>query len=230
MKGLENQEYIEQNKLNEAILENKRLSSPMKQMEDTYNRLKSEKEDYDKERVDMETVKEKLANEEAVLSSRNWDYVTLLQRFEILRNERDELEQNLFASISDIKHRSHSRGVLLEEKLITMQSGIEESGSTLDEVLTRAKLEPDVLAEVKCRFDDALLRKNEEMEYLLKEIARVKLKHQRLASDFDNKISVYGLSATTQGLEGGPDAVPRPGSNVHSSAASGPVEESESVR
>jgi hypothetical protein len=234
VKALENQEYVEQNKLNEVKLENKKLLAPLKRMEETYNRLVAEKESYDKEKLDKESVKEKLAKEEAALNNHNWEYETLLQRFEILKKERDELKQNLYSSIFDVKQKSCFRGILLEKKLVAMQRVHEEREAQLNEVLARANLEPGVLSQVKGHVDDVLLRKNREAQYLQAEIARMKMKHQRLVDVIGNKMRAYGLSVAelgfTAALGTGTGSELRASQSMGSmSSTSGPARASEPV-
>eukprot|EP01036_Dinobryon_divergens_P027392 gene27392-36161_t len=102
----------------------------------------------------MRRVKAALLVVESSQSSVSWEYETLLQRLMDLKNERDELQKNLRASMYDVKQKSAFRGMLLEKKLVAMNRLQEEREAQLNEVLARANLEPSVLGQIKGHVDD----------------------------------------------------------------------------
>jgi hypothetical protein len=122
--------------------ENKKLSAPLKKMQDEVLRLRSELSEYDEEKKEMRQTKAKLLVVESGQSGISWEYETLLQRLSDLKIERDELRTNLRASVFDVKQKSAFRGLLLEKKLGAMSRLQEEREAQLNEVLSRANLEP----------------------------------------------------------------------------------------
>jgi SMC interacting uncharacterized protein involved in chromosome segregation len=133
-------------------------------------------------------------------STVSWEYETLFQRFEDLKTERDNLRSNLQASIFDVKQKSSFRGILLEKKLVAMQRAQEEREAQLNEVLTRANLEPSVLGQVKGHVDDVMQRKNAEARRLQTEVSRLQALIEQLQLSTKNKLAEYGLRFEDLGI------------------------------
>ena len=181
VKELEQEERKDQMRLHEKMNENRKLAAPLKRMQDDVLRLRSELEAYRKEKAEMRRVKAALVLVEGSQSTIMWEHETLLQRFGDLKKERDELRENLRSSIYDVKQKSAFRNLLLEKKLAAMQRVQEEREAQLNEVLSRANLEPSVLGQVKGHVEDVLQRKNAEENYKAK------------LQDFKHNKNIYSL-------------------------------------
>lgn len=199
VKELETEERKDQLRLHEKMQENKKLSAPLKKMQDDVIRLRSELDDYKAEKAEMRRVKAQLLIVEDNQSSVSWECETLVQRLVNLKKERDELRDNLRESIYDIKQKSAFKGLLLEKKLAALQRVQEEREAQLNEALNRANLEPTVLGQVKGHVDDVLQRKNNEARLYQSEIARLQALHDDLQSFAINKLEQYGLSVAELG-------------------------------
>ena len=200
VKELEAEERTDQVRLTEKMNENKKLVAPLKRMQDDLVRLRGEYEEYKKEKASMKKIKAALALVEGGQSNVSWEYETLLQRFADLQRERDELRDNLQASVFDVKQKSSFRGLLLEKKLVAMQKTHEEREAQLNEVLTRANLEPSVLGQVRGHVDDVMLRKNNEARRLQSEVARLHALNEQLHLGIEKKLKEYGLKFEDLGL------------------------------
>lgn len=180
VKELESDERNDQIRLREKIAENKKLTAPLKKMQEDLVRLKSELEDYRKEKAEMRRIKASLLVVEEDCTMISWEFETLGQRFAEIKSERDELRRNFHASVFDVKQKSSFRSLLFEKKLAAMQRVQEEREAQLGEVLTRANLDPTILGQVKSHIDDVLQRKNAESRKLQSEVARLESLHQQL--------------------------------------------------
>jgi growth arrest-specific protein 8 len=201
VKELENEEKKDEMRLNEKMIENKRLSAPLKKMEDDVIKLRAELEDYNKEKEEMRRVKAALQVVEAQSSTSSWEHETLKQRFADLKKERDDLRNNLMASLYEVKQKSGFRGLLLEKKLSAVRRVQEEREAQLTEVLSRANLEPQVLGNVRGKVDDVLGRKNAEARGLQTEVARLQALHDQLQTAVKEKLKQYGLGLAELGFE-----------------------------
>mmetsp|Transcript_30994 Transcript_30994/g.44530 ORF Transcript_30994/g.44530 Transcript_30994/m.44530 type:complete len:482 (-) Transcript_30994:228-1673(-) len=201
VKDLESEERRDQVRLQEKMSENKKLSAPLKQMQDDVLRLRAELADYEAEKAEMRRVKAALLVVESSQSSVSWEYETLLQRLLDLKNERDELQKNLRASMYDVKQKSAFRGMLLEKKLAAIHRMQEEREAQLNEVLARANLEPSVLGQIKGHVDDVLQRKNTEARSYQSEIARLQAMQEELNEFAKRKLQDYGLTVAELGYE-----------------------------
>ena len=201
VKELEVDEKKDELRLQEKMAENKKLAAPLKRMQDDLVRLKLESDEYKKERDDMKRVKTSLAAIDGDQSIITWELETLVQRSEDLVKERDELRVNLQSSIYDVKQKSSFKGLLLEKKLFAMQRVHEEREAQLNEVLSRANLDPSVLGQIRTHVDDVMLRKNNEARKLQSEVARLQALNDQLQLSIDLKLREYGLKLTDLGFE-----------------------------
>jgi len=149
----------------------------------------------------MRKVKANLLVVEGSQSNVSWEYETLLQRLADLKKERDELAHNLRISMYEVKQKSAFRGLLLEKKLTALSRIQEEREAQLNEVLSRANLEPTVLGQVKGHVDDVLLRKNNETRKFQSEIIRLQALFEQLQLSTSTKLKEYGLTMTELGYE-----------------------------
>ena len=200
VKELEQEERKDQMRLHEKMNENRKLAAPLKRMQDDVLRLRSELEAYRKEKAEMRRIKAALVLVEGSQSTVMWEHETLLQRFADLKTERDELRENLRSSIYDVKQKSAFRNLLLEKKLAAMQHVQEEREAQLNEVLSRANLEPSVLGQVKGHVEDVLQRKNAEARKLQSEVARLQAQQEHLQSAIVDKMAEYGLGVSELGF------------------------------
>jgi hypothetical protein len=200
VKDLEAEERKDQLGLQAKMQENKKLAAPLKRMQDDLIRLRSELEDYKKEKGDMRRIKSSLVVVEGDQSSVAWEYETLLQRFGELKKDRDELRENLAASVFDVKQKSSFRGLLLEKKLLAIQRSQEEREAQLNEVLSRANLDPAVLGQVRGQVDDVLHRKNSEARRLNAEVARLQALNEQLQLSIKTKMTEFGLTTADLGF------------------------------
>eukprot|EP01038_Epipyxis_sp_PR26KG_P011436 gene11436-15323_t len=199
VKDLEAEERKDKLRLQEKTSENKKLNAPLKKMQEDVLRLRAELDEYKREKAEMRNVKAALLVVEGGQTNVSWEYETLLQRLQDLKKERDELKQNLTASIFDVKQKSAFRGMLLEKKIAALYRVQEEREAQLNEVLARANLEPTVLGQVKGHVDDVLQRKNNETRKYRSEITRLQALHEELQIFTKNKLQEYGLTVDELG-------------------------------
>ncbi|KAJ1423224.1 growth-arrest-specific micro-tubule binding-domain-containing protein [Ochromonadaceae sp. CCMP2298] len=200
VKELETEEQKDKIRLQEKMQENKKLSAPLKRMQEDVIRLRAELDEYRLEKAEMRRVKAALLVVEGGQSSVAWEHETLVQRLSELRVERDELDSNLRTSVFEVKQKSAFRGMLLEKKLIALNRVQEEREAQLNEVLSRANLDPTVLGQVKGHVDDILMRKNAETRQFQQEVVRLQNLHEQLLQFTQQKLQEYGLSITELGF------------------------------
>lgn len=201
VKVAESDERKDKARLAERKKENDRLTAPLTRMREDVIRLKRELEDYHQEKTEMRKVKAQLAVVETAQSNVSWEYETLLQRLDDLKREKADLEMQLKASIFEVKQKSAFRGMLLEKKLAALAKVQEEREAQLNEVLSRANLEPTVLSQVKGHVDDILLRKNNEARSFQGELMRLTALQEQLHASVEEKLKEYGLTMVELGFE-----------------------------
>lgn len=199
VKELEAEERKDEMRLHEKMQENRKLSAPLKRMQEDVIRLRSELDDYKKEKMEMRHVKSQLVVVEEECSTVSWEHEVLLQRFEELKKERDDLEKHFKSCVYDVKQKSGFKKLILEKKLAAVQRVQEEKEAQLNEVLARANLDPSALGQVKGRVSDVLQLKNDETRKLQSEVARVQALQEQLKESVFAKMKEYGLSSAELG-------------------------------
>jgi hypothetical protein len=200
VKELEAEERKDEMRLHEKMQENRKLSAPLKKMQEDVIRLRSELDDYKKEKTEMRNVKSQLVVVEEECSTVSWEHEVLLQRFEELQKERNDLKVHFKACVYDVKQKSGFKKLILEKKLLAVQRVQEEKEAQLNEVLARANLDPSALGQVKGRVSDVLQLKNDETRKLQSEAARVQALQEQLKESVYAKLKEYGLSSAELGF------------------------------
>jgi DNA repair exonuclease SbcCD ATPase subunit len=200
VKDLESEERKDQLKLYEKMSENKKLSAPLKKMQDDVIALREQLEEYRTEKQEMKKVKANLLIVENNQNTLLWEQETLLLRLEDLKKEKNELELNLKSSIYEVKQKAAFKGMLLEKKLNALSKIQEEREAQLNEVLSRANLEPTLLGQVKGHVDDILMRKNSDAKRLQNEILRMQSQYDYLQEFMGKKLLEYGLTVAELGF------------------------------
>jgi growth arrest-specific protein 8 len=201
LKVAEQDEKKDLAKLHEKKIANQEIAAPLKKMQDDVERLKLQKQEYDHEKEQMTKIKTQLLIVESQQSNLQWEYETLFQRLDALKLEKQTLELQLKSSIYEVKQKTAFRGMLLEKKLTALNKVQEEREAQLNEVLSRANLEPTVLSQVKGHVDDILMRKNNDARLLQGEYMRLVALHDSLYANVQKKLEEYGLSMVELGFE-----------------------------
>ena len=200
VKELEIDERKDQLKLHEKMIENKKLSAPLKKMQEELLLLLNENEEYKKEKNDMKRIKILLITIESEHNTLLWEHETLLQRLNELKLERNELKNNLNTSIYDVKQKSSFRSLLLEKKLSTINKITEEREAQLNEVLKHSNLDPTEIGQINIEINDVLNNKNILTKNLTNEVTRLNY----LQNEFNKKIILkmleYGLHVDELGF------------------------------
>jgi hypothetical protein len=201
VKELERDEKKSMARLQEKMVENRRLSAPLKKMQEDVLRLRSELGDYNEEKKEMRRVKAALLVVEGHESTLEWERETLLQRYSELVKERDQLKESFMTSMFDVKQKSGFKGLLLEKKLSAMARVQQEREAQLDEVLAKANVDASLLGNVKASSGDVIAAKNREARSLQTEVSRLQALHAQLQRSVEQKLKEYGMTVAELGFE-----------------------------
>jgi growth arrest-specific protein 8 len=203
VKELELDERKDELRLHEKMTENKKLSLPLKKMQDDVIRLRSELTNYLSEKNEMKIVKSQLEVVEEESRNIHWEYEVLLQRNNELIIERDELKSYFMSSIYSVKQKCGLKSLLFEKKLLAMQRIQEEKEGHLNEVMARANIQttsPSGGSGGGGSEENILFHKNEEIRRLTSEVARIKSLQQQLQLSVATKMKEYGLAVDELGF------------------------------
>jgi growth arrest-specific protein 8 len=200
VKELEAEERKDQIRLNEKKAENRKLSAPLKRMQEELLRLRSEYEDYKHEKADMTKVKAALALIESEYSNLKWENETLIQRHAEIKKERDDLRANLQSSVFDVKQKTGFRSLLLEKKLGVVERVLQGQEAQLNEVLRRSNLDPTEYGQINMEVADSLNTKGDEARKLQLELSRLRALQESFNGSVVQKLKEYGLHVDELGF------------------------------
>lgn len=201
VKELELDERKDELKLHEKMTENKKLSLPLKKMQDDVVRLRNELTSYLTEKNEMKVVKSQLEVVEEESHNIHWEYEVLLQRYNDLVKERDDLKSYFMSSIYSVKQKCGLKSLLYEKKLLAMQRIQEEKEGQLNEVMARANIQTTNGGGGSSGAEENILYyKNEEIRRLTSEVARIKSLQEQLQLSVFQKMKEYGLASDELGF------------------------------
>lgn len=118
---MKKKESADEKLMYEIAQENKRMSAPLKRALEDVERLRKELNEYKRVKEKLRIEKAGVSKDEAKLKALTWEHEVLLQRFEILQQERTELYDNFQASVAQVHQRASLKHLLLEKKLTAVE-------------------------------------------------------------------------------------------------------------
>lgn len=177
----------------EIAQENKRMSEPLKRALQDVDRLRSNLDRYRLDKEELAKAKAKLMVLEDEYKSLSWEHEVLEQRFEHVKEEKDDLYDQFQNSVYDVQQKTGFKNLLLEKKLESMDQILEQKEAQLNDILVYAQLDPAVLGQVRGRLDDIIESKQQAHRDLEMELARVEQLHRRLIDVTHHKFEEYGI-------------------------------------
>nr|XP_019530448.2 dynein regulatory complex subunit 4 [Aedes albopictus] len=175
----------------EVMAENRRLVEPLKQSQSELVELRKKLQYYDRDKATLNRVKTRLGATQKQLSSLKLESDVLQMRCEKLVEERDQLKNMFEKSILELQQKSGLKNSLLERKLEYIEKQTEQREAILGEVLSLAGIEPQSLS---IRIEKLLVQKNDKIQDLRYELARVSKMYDDLLSMMEAKLAKYGIT------------------------------------
>ncbi|XP_055634039.1 dynein regulatory complex subunit 4 [Toxorhynchites rutilus septentrionalis] len=175
----------------EIIAENRRLVEPLKQAQTELIELRKKLQYYDRDKATLNRVKTRLSSTQKQLSSLKLESDVLQMRCEKLVEERDQLKNMFEKSILELQQKSGLKNSLLERKLEYIEKQTEQREAILGEVLSLAGIEPQSLS---IRIEKLLVQKNDKIQDLRYELARVSKMYDDLLSIMEAKLAKLGIT------------------------------------
>jgi pantoate kinase len=91
-----------------------------------------------------------------------------------VQKERDELYDKFVASIYEVQQKTGLKNIILEKKLETIRNDLETKEVQLGKVIAAANLDPNTVKQVTQTVDDLVSEKNNTIQDLQYEVARLK--------------------------------------------------------
>ncbi|NXF98854.1 DRC4 protein, partial [Sakesphorus luctuosus] len=211
-------EQVEEMKKREIILEkeksdvlqqNKGLTEPLQQAQEQVAELQKKLAHYDTDKESLMNSKARLKVIQKELKDLQWEHEVLEQRFSKVQAERDELYQKFTKAINEVQQKTGFKNLLLERKLQGLLSLLEQKEVELSEVVAVSHLDPSALSLVSHKLKDVLSSKNDTIQNLQLQLARVCKAHNDMLQTFEAKLTAFGIPLDNLGFQ--PLSFPLPG-------------------
>ncbi|KAG9474958.1 dynein regulatory complex subunit 4 [Eleutherodactylus coqui] len=182
-------------------LQNRRLTEPLQKAREEVAEFQRQLANYEKDKTSLASTKSRLKSAEKELSDLKWEHEVLVQRFQKIQSERDELYNKFTAAIQEIQQKNGFTNLLLERKLQALGDALEKKEAQLNEVLAASNLDPVSMSNVTRKLEDVLDSKNNAIKDLQYELARVCKAHNDLLRTYEAKMKAFSIPVEELGFK-----------------------------
>ncbi|KAF2985398.1 hypothetical protein EK904_014162 [Melospiza melodia maxima] len=192
-------EQVEELKKKQAVLEkekadvlreNKGLAEPLHEAQEQVAELQRKLVNYYRDKEALVNSKAHLKIAQKELKDLQWEHEVLEQRFSQVQSERDDLYQNFTRAINEVQQKTGYKNLLLEHKLHSLLSLLEQKEVELSEILAAADLDPSALSLVSHKLEA----------------------HNDMLQTFEAKLTAFGIPLDNLGFQ--PLSFPLPGQEL----------------
>eukprot|EP00727_Mastigamoeba_balamuthi_P002974 m51a1_g12674 putative growth arrest-specific protein 8 (397) ;mRNA; r:7148-8442 len=188
--------------------ENKRMAAPLTEALAQVKDLSTRLQDYDKDRAALKQSKGKLKNLDAQVKQLQWENEALIQRFEQVQHERDELYVKFVGAIRDVQQKAGVKNLLLEQKIAAFSEALETKEAQLGEIIRAANLDPESAALAQKQVQTVIEEKNGVIRDLQYELAKASKAHTDMLRTYESKLEEHGVPRENLGFTAARPAVP----------------------
>lgn len=179
-------------------LENRRLTLPMKEAQNELKELRKKLENFDRDRAALKRSNAQKEKTEKQLDQLKLETEVLIMRCDKLTEERDSLRNRFEDAVMAVQQRTNLKNVLLHREIEICQSQAEKRSVALDHAIRVSGLEPNVLSQ---QIDTLLKTKNDQLQDLRYELARVCKAHDDLLVTYEAKMVQFGIPLEELGFQ-----------------------------
>mmetsp|Transcript_1994 Transcript_1994/g.2676 ORF Transcript_1994/g.2676 Transcript_1994/m.2676 type:complete len:474 (-) Transcript_1994:217-1638(-) len=196
----------EKHALNEKAMEeierkNQELSKPLEETQQEVAELQEKLKNYDKDKISLKHARNRLSSLQEYYKKLQEDNKALKASYAMTEAERDRLYDSFEETVLTVHGKSNLKNQILEKMLDEYKDVFEVKKAQFTSVLRASNLDPVVLQNVTKKLDDVLTSKNEQIQELKYEIAKVQKAHDDLLRVYDTKLKEFGISPEELGLE-----------------------------
>lgn len=197
---LRKKEQQDRRKITEIRRHNQtRIEEPNRRAREDIERLRAEAAEYTNESRELQGTKKKLLHHEDELRSLDWEREVMQQRFEQVKDERDELEAEFQRCVFEVKQRAGFKNLLLERKMGAMDTVLEAKTAALNEVLTQANVEQ--FAPTSGRTDVVLGEKDARSRMLRAQLQALVARQNQMVDIYEEQMAAHAVPLEELGFE-----------------------------
>jgi len=175
--------------------ENKDLSKPLEDKLEERRELEEKLKSYTKDKMALKNLKAHYKKLEEQATEAKQEYRACEDRYRKMEKERDDLYKRFQKAVREIQRKAElGKNVVLEKKLEVLSHQFDEKQAQLSEVLTAAKLDPSIVANVTKKLEQVLGAKNRQIKDLQYQV------HQ-CAKTYNDTIRVYEAKLPALGID-----------------------------
>ncbi|KAJ7424210.1 Growth arrest-specific protein 8 [Willisornis vidua] len=198
---MKKREIILEKEKSDVVQQNKGLTEPLQQAQEQVAELQKKLAHYDTDKESLMNSKARLKVIQKELKDLQWEHEVLEQRFSKVQAERDELYQKFTKAINEVQQKTGFKNLLLERKLQGLLSLLEQKEVELSEVVAVSHLDPSALSLVSHKLKDVLSLKNDTIQDLQLQLARVCKAHNDMLQTFEAKLTAFGIPLDNLGFQ-----------------------------
>ncbi|XP_055844121.1 dynein regulatory complex subunit 4 [Episyrphus balteatus] len=198
MEELRKQSERSERLYSETLSENKKLTEPLNQARSELVELRRKLEHYDRDRNQLSRLKKGNASAEKQLTQLKWETEALIMRNDTLVEEREKLKGKFEEIVVELQQKTSLRNVVLERKISQLEKDAEKREALLNETIAASGLSPE---NMKYKIDSLLKSKNNTIQELRYELARVCKAHDDLLATYEAKLTQFGIPKDEMGFE-----------------------------
>lgn len=180
---------------------NETLSEPLQEAEAKVIALRYKLTNYQKDKASLQHAKARLHQLEEHYKSLQQGHLHLQTQYKHIEYERDHLYSTFEQTVLAAQRKSQAKNVALERQLEELKEIFEMKKAQFTSVLRASNLDPIVLQNVTKKLDDVLSSKNEQIQELKYEVAKITKSHNDLVRVYDAKLAKMGIKADELHLE-----------------------------
>lgn len=170
----------------------------MKDAEAELADLRRKLENYNKDKASLNRMSTKYGLAHKELNEMKWETEALQMRCTTLTDERDLMKEKFEEAILELQQRTGLKNVLLERKLATLEKESEKREAILGDILISSGLDPQ---KPNIKLEKLIQQKNDRIQDLLYELARVCKAHDDLLTTYEAKLLQFGIPKEELGFQ-----------------------------
>jgi len=195
-------EKSNQKKMADLTHENKELSEPLAKKLEEKHELEDKLKSYTKDKMALKNLRAHHRQLDERIVEAKQEYRTTEDRFRKLEKERDDIYRRFQKAVRDIQRKAElGKNAVLEKKLETLTAQFDEKQAQLTEVLTAAKLDPSIVANVTKKLEQVLGDKNKQIKDLQYAVHQATKAYNDTILVYESKLPALGIDPEEIGFE-----------------------------
>jgi len=187
--------------MEEIEQKNAKLSEPLEATQKEVKELQLALTNYDKDKISLKHARSRLAKLEEVHKGLEDELGGLKKKYADTETDRDSLYKTFESTVVNVQRKRGAKNEVLEKMLDEYKDMFEVKKAQFTSVLRASSLDPVVLQNVTKKLDDVLTSKNEQVNELKYEVAKIQKAHDDLVRVYEMKLRELGVPDEELNLE-----------------------------